>query len=780
MLNFSTKAETLEIIRNKIDAEVLPLFYFSVAEFHKDNDQILNQIIDRFEDEFLIVRSSSLNEDSSTSSNAGHFTSLLNVKNTSKELLRSIKEVIASYDDNSGNQVLIQPMLKEIHSAGVAFTVDLDSKAPYYVINFDESGSTESITSGSCTTSQTIVHYKNSPVFPHDERFQELIKQLKELEKLFDNPALDVEFAFSKTGKLFILQVRPIVLNNDKVSSVDLDPLLYKIFRKTQKLQKHHPNLLGDTTFFGVMPDWNPAEIIGLKPKKLALTLYKELITDKIWASQRDLYGYRNLESHPLLVSYLGVPYIDVRVTFNSFIPKDLDETVANKLVNYYLERLRNNPEFHDKIEFKIVHSCYYFGLEEKLKCLEEYDISEVEIEQISNSLKSLTHKIIQPRNSLFINDLKKIETLKVRYDYILNSELALIDKIYWLTEDCKMYGTLPFAGVARAAFIGVQLLSSLVDLNVIENNEYESFMSSLNTVSKELSIDLRMLSSEFLSEEDFIDKYGHLRPGTYDITSSRYDEKFHEYFSLRMSDAGEVVSEEFFELDDSKKVRLQDLLVDNGFSISVEEFLEFIKSAIEGREYAKFVFTRSLSKILQLIEELGNRFEVGKEELAYLDFREVLKLYVELDHRFMKDILQDNIFLNKNYYEFTKAVRLPSLIIEPDDVYSFVLSEEEPNFISLSSIEAEIVLEKDINKSDLKDKIILIEAADPGYDFLFTKNIGGLITHFGGANSHMAIRCAELGLPAVIGAGKSNFDYWAKAKVLKIDCPTKKVTKVI
>jgi len=32
------------------------------------------------------------------------------------------------------------------------------------------------------------------------------------------------------------------------------------------------------------MPDWNPAEIIGIKPKMLALSLYKELITDNIWA----------------------------------------------------------------------------------------------------------------------------------------------------------------------------------------------------------------------------------------------------------------------------------------------------------------------------------------------------------------------------------------------------------------------------------------------------------------------------------------------------------------
>ena len=37
------------------------------------------------------------------------------------------------------------------------------------------------------------------------------------------------------------------------------------------------------------MPDWNPAEIIGIKPKPLALSLYKGLITDSIWSQQRKI-----------------------------------------------------------------------------------------------------------------------------------------------------------------------------------------------------------------------------------------------------------------------------------------------------------------------------------------------------------------------------------------------------------------------------------------------------------------------------------------------------------
>ena len=99
------------------------------------------------------------------------------------------------------------------------------------------------------------------------------------------------------------------------------EQVLGQIEEKVNSLSKPHPYLLGKRSVFGVMPDWNPAEIIGIRPKPLALSLYKELITDSIWAYQRDNYGYRNLRSFPLLVSFSGVPFIDVRVSFNSFIP---------------------------------------------------------------------------------------------------------------------------------------------------------------------------------------------------------------------------------------------------------------------------------------------------------------------------------------------------------------------------------------------------------------------------------------------------------------------------
>ena len=62
-------------------------------------------------------------------------------------------------------------------------------------------------------------------------------------------------------------------------------------------------------------------------------------------------------------------------------------------------------------------------------------------------------------------------------------------------------------------------------------------------------------------------------------------------------------------------------------------------------------------------------------------------------------------------------------------------------------------------NIKDLNGKIVLIENADPGYDYIFNQKIIGLITKYGGINSHMTIRCSELGIPAAIGIGENLYD---------------------
>lgn len=99
-------------------------------------------------------------------------------------------------------------------------------------------------------------------------------------------------------------------------------------------------------------------------------------------------------------------------------------------------------------------------------------------------------------------------------------------------------------------------------------------------------------------------------------------------------------------------------------------------------------------------------------------------------------------------------------------------MPDGEPNFITQKNCTAEAVNIADgLDNRDLDGKIVMIKSADPGFDWIFSHKISGFITAYGGANSHMAIRAAELNIPAVIGVGEKKFAQYLLAKVLAIDC---------
>lgn len=773
-LNFKTKAQNLKNLQTKLKkAKVLPLVLTSLEELMSNEERILSDI-QALKVNKLIIRSSSLSEDSMKNSNAGAFLSLANIDTNSKEeLLKALYKVANSMPSKS-DEILIQPMLENITLCGVGFSVDKDNFSPYFCLQYDENGSNNSITDGSSKSAKTYYHYREYLDFK-DIKLQKIIELIKELESLYDCYFLDVEFAFAfKDNKeeLFCLQVRPLVMQ-EKENLFNALPkeALQRFSKRFTSLQDLRPRVLGEKALFGVMPDWNPAEIIGLRPKRLAFSLYKEIITDNIWAYQRDNYGYRDLRSHPLIHSFLGIPYVDVRLSFNSFIPKKLDENIAQKLVNFYLDKLNKNHELHDKIEFDIVYSCYDFNSSKKLQELLNHGFNENELKRLEFSLLELTNKIINPQSGLYLKDIKKACKLKEKYDSIVNSNFSLIDKIYWLIEECKRYGTLPFAGVARAAFVAMQLLNSLVEINFISKEEKNDFLNSLNTVSKNLSKQTNNLNS--CTKNQFLMDFGHLRAGTYNILSPRYDENFELYFETNQKDNNVYLEDKAFILPEEKMKALNVLLKEHGLEISACEFFDFLKQSIEGRELLKFEFTRLLSKAIVYIEELGKYYDIKKEDLAHLDIKSILNLYSSLYSINPREQFLEEIARNKKEYKLTQAIKLPSLLCNADEIFSFYNHSIIPNFITQKSITAFTAKEND---KDLEGKIVLIYAADPGYDYLFTKNIAGLITCYGGANSHMAIRASELGMPAVIGVGEENFEKYLKAKKINIECESEQI----
>ena len=109
------------------------------------------------------------------------------------------------------------------------------------------------------------------------------------------------------------------------------------------------------------MSDWNPAEMIGNKPKPLAISLYSELITNRIWGIQRKEYGYKDVSPNILMVNLAGTPFIDLRTDINSFLPSNLDNKISEKISNNSIKTLEKKPFLHDKIEFDLLLTCFDF-----------------------------------------------------------------------------------------------------------------------------------------------------------------------------------------------------------------------------------------------------------------------------------------------------------------------------------------------------------------------------------------------------------------------------------
>lgn len=767
MLHFSTKAETLDTLRGDLTtASIAPQVHFSVVEWQRNRTGILATLDDRLGAVPVIVRSSCGREDGEHASNAGAFLSLLDVMPEGRAV--AIDEVVATYGAaDAADQVLVQPMLRQVLRSGVAFSHDPNTAAPYRIINWVEGSDTTAVTGGKhVRTWQQAAWAKSSP----PAELEPVLTLLDDMLLRSGGRAVDIEFAVTRDGeageRLWLLQARPLVLDRTPQDPLEQARLLGHAAELVERGMRPHPFVKGAQTVFGVMPDWNPAEIIGLRPRPLALSLYRDLITDSIWAYQRHNYGYRNLRSCPLMLHFHGLPYIDVRLSFNSFVPAALDDGLAGRLVDHYIERLLAEPTLHDRVEFEIVHSCYSLDIAERARVLQEAGFSVAETDRIADALRDLTNGIIDPEKGLWRTDAAKLETLERRREELLAADTSPVDRIYWLLEDTKRYGTLPFAGLARAGFVSVQLLRSLEKVGVFSAEDTDAFLQSTSTITSQMAADRSRLSRSV-----FLQKYGHLRPGTYDILSLRYDEAPDLYFNW--SERQEAVdATRPFSISLPQMREIGRLLDQHGLQIDPVGLFNFLQAGIELREQAKFAFTRNLSDILSLLQDFGEAHGFSRDDLSYCDISTIRELQIAALGP--KEVLARSIEGGRARYAETLTLSLPPLIQRPEDVWGFEYPSINPNYITRRQVTAEVADLDD--RESLTGRIVCIPNADPGYDWLFSRGIAGLVTAWGGANSHMAIRAGELGLPAVIGAGEVNFEKWSTAHRLHIDCAGKLV----
>lgn len=781
-----SKAESLARLENLVSkSKICPQYLVSYESFQKNPYKTLNEIKDVFASEKIIVRSCSTNEDKWNASAAGSYLSVLDIDpKDDKKLLGAISEVFASYDSRTmSDQVLVQPMLNEVTAAGVVFTRVPASGAPYYIINYEtKSGRTDLVTGGQSGQS-LFVHHRSAS----DQNFMasafnsedskricltRLVPAINEFLDLVGHDSLDIEFAI-ENEEVYVFQVRPITSIDSHQAHVT-DAMVHSALENCEtvfkELCKPRPFLLGSINAFSNMSDWNPAEIIGQRPNPLACSLYRHIITDHTWAKHRREFGYRDVRHHNLLVEFSGQPYIDLQVDFNSFVPSCIPSKTAEKLINYYLNKIQKQPHLHDKVEFEILKTCISFDHELQCKKLLEEGFNKHELDELTKGLIKVTKYALDHVDE-FVQNMALFEKRSLDIERTGGDPLWQIDAFL---EEIRNEGALNFSHLARCAFIATEFLKSAVRSDILSTDDVNLFLSTVQTTPSLMGKDAWNVKNGDMNFEEFVSKYGHLRPGTYDITSDTYAKRSDSYLLPVVKNAKAPKKEVRFQFSSSQWNSMISELSRLGIETSPEKFEHFLRSSIEQREMAKFIFTRSLSRSLDLLEGFAKTYGFNATDISMCSIQEVLNLKCNQHH--IQEELQMLIEQGLKGYSTCQSVNLPCFLKDIQNFRIFHHRDAEPNFIGTKKIAAEIQELNIENLNQIKGKIVMIPNADPGYDLIFGHEIAGLITMYGGVNSHMAVRASELNLPAAIGVGTQLYNKFARCSLLELDCLARKI----
>jgi hypothetical protein len=769
---FSTKSNTLKFLKSRLKFSSIEKIYdFTVEEWKSNYKQIILNIQSKFKEQ-IIIRSSAIGEDSKTNSFAGAYDSILNIDTKiTEQIIQAINSVIDSYhvqgNLNLQNQILVQNQTSNISLNGVLFSRNENNGSPYYTINYEKGSSTTNVTHGK--TNNVIKIFRDVDFSILTTEWKLLFKSIEEIEEILDLDYLDIEFAITKSNEVVIFQVRPITTINSEYDIPQIQLIKNEIdLCKTLFLKSEN-----DQNIFSDMADWNPSEIIGSNPNLLDYSLYSYLIMNSAWHQGRMDLGYASENLPPLMTRFGNKPYVNIKASFDSLLPNSLSNQLRKKLVNYCMKKLKHNPHLHDKVEFEILFTCYDLNTDSRLKDLLQNNFSEDEVKLIRTHLIDFTNNLIYNFSNSFDDFDKKIQKLLKNRESLLLSctstnkyhdDLKIAKQ---LLDDCVSLGTIPFSSVARIAFISNAILKSISKQNSLIDSS--KIMNSISTPLTQLCEDLNLLNNKKLQKHEFIEKYGHLRPGTYDITASRYDEDNPFFKNMKFL---HVSSES---LDEHIHNKINSILNDTPLDFSKVDFYSFLEKSISQREFIKFHFTKNLSDGLELIAKAGSKLGFSRIEMSKLDVETIFS-YNSVPENTLKNIWNKKISKENKNNNIHESMFLPPIITSKNDFELIQYIDTKPNFITSNSIDGEIINLNENITSKLEGKIILIENADPGYDWIFTQNPIGLITKYGGAASHMAIRCLEIGLPAAIGCGDILYEKLLSSQNILLDCNNERI----
>ena len=730
-INYGNKAKNLEFVANHTDIEI-PYF----RELSLKDLVNINEILNDFSEE-IMIRSNSSNEDLESFSNAGKY---LSIGPISKERISDIKEswnqVLNSYEKDTDNTVILQDYVKNSKSVSVLTSFKVGTDSLYRSFSIYNGPETDAVTSGKYNRIKNFYVHRSINKLPkkYDE-YSIYLKILTKLEDLFGNKHLDIEMVINNNSSPLLLQVRPLMerkVNKDLI--FEEKKIIEKNIKKYETLKDTTDDRFGINRIFSNMSDMNPAEMIGKKPDNVAFGLYKFMFTDSTWNIQRGEFGYRKYKPAKLMELFNNVAYINVNHSLNSFLTRSLQVESCEKIIQYQLQKLKENPHLHDSIEFNISRSSYVFDTEDEFAFEYKNIISPKEIEKWHRDLIEIDsfNKSTLEKNNATI--LKAFSLLDGNFKYSKKENIKFI----------RDNMALPFTHHSRLGFVYFAQLNNLLRKEVITEAQKNSLLLSVKSISTKMKSDAYQVKVGKQSLNNFLDTYGHIRAGNYNLSSSNLKNNL-EFTELLVQNSER--QDENISLQKVVFSNIDKYFELNNISYTASAWVEMFQTAIATRENSKFYYTKGIDGILNEIKE-----NISDEEFFQL-------LNIEFNE-------ENTINLN------LKNTLMPDLISSSDDFYLYEEMSKDGNYIGQGRVSGEVLLLDNYSNRhyDLDNKIVAIPAADPGWDWIFNYKIKSLITQYGGPNSHMAIRCAEHNIPAVLGVGESNFSMISTSQSLSID----------
>ena len=761
MLSMFTKAQRLMEIKGKtVNCKILDGYIFTVREW-RDNKKNIIQCIQKKFHENLIVRSSTYDEDLINMSNAGHYVSKLNVDYKSKNAIEeAINDVINSYNGihNIMNcEVFVQQMLNNVIESGVILTYDIENNLPYYVISANISNSdTSAVTSGVSNDINIRRILRGSSIEKND-----ILKFVVEIEQLMEDRYLDLEYAKTNDEEFYLLQVRRIVIKEKVIKLGTIHNRMVNC--NIQNAFIVNKDFSGTKVVYSNMTDWNPAELISKHPKPLDYSMYNNIFTNKAWSIGRSKLGYKRLKQSSLTKLFWGYAYVDICKDFNSYLPEGLENNLESKIIDFYIEYLQQRPQLYDKVEFEVVDTCYTVDIE-KRKYRKVLDEKEINI--FFDKLIQLTNNIINDNYNILddtINEFDKMISNNIlnKYEYSLKNIQALLD---FIINKLAVY----YATIVRAAFIGYKEFLDLQKKNYITKEEFDNFFCGINTITSMQIVDANKLKKGEIKIKEFKAKYSCVRENMFDICSnSKYDSE--QYIMYILESTIEMPEENSFKFKNKKIIN--NALKENNLNFDIEKLCEFTKKTFYYREQIKYYISKGIMLLYKYVKRKAKEINVTVEDIAFISISDIIENWDSSVN--LKRIIEKN---KKLYNEESKII-LPDFIGKKEDFFDFTVAKYVPNFITGECIEANLVLiDEEMDYGKLEGKILLIEKADPGYDWVFNCGITGLITQYGGVASHMSLRAHELKIPAAIGCGGTIFNKIKKGGKVRLDCKNKRI----